>query len=287
MYHEKAKKKSQHGFTLIELMLAMGFIGSLLVVIAVIILQIMGIYNKGLTLKEVNQVSRTVVRDMQQSISSVDALRLQYVDEDTKDLVSAISYSEMVDKGTDYYKNTAGGRLCTGSYSYVWNTGAALRSYNPRLAEYNPLAPPIHDGNSLQFLPGGAPNPTPVRFIKKSDPGKTLCRETTEANPASTLPDAPDDTRGYINVFGPGHNELVLYNFSIESQFDLGVAETTELTAVSTFYYINMKLGTQAGDETISGDPECQDPAGAQYNDGEYCAINKIDFVARTGGLAR
>lgn len=282
MYRDNRKNSHRQGFTLVELMLGMAFVGSLLVVVAVIILQIMGIYNKGLTLKEVNQVSRVVVRDMQQSISSVDAFQLQYKDPDTDSLETPDSYDKMVENATDYYINTAGGRLCTGSYSYAWNTGAALRAFNPRVDEFNPSAPLLYEDAPIQFLSGSS---APIRFIKKSDPHKALCRDDDDGAGAAILPGNAEE---YRNVFGPGHNELVVYDFSIESQFDLGVGgEATDITAASSFYYIKMILGTQAGDETISADPRCEDPAGAEYNNGEYCAVNKIDFVARTGGLAR
>lgn len=291
----KNKHSQKQGFTLVELMLAMGFVGSLLVMIALIIMQIMGLYNKGLTLKEVNQVSRTVVRDMQQSISGVDAFRLQYKDVDT--LQTPKSLHEISEKGNDidYYSNSAGGRLCTGSYSYVWNTGAALKSHNRRLVDFTPggvsdtYGRPGEPAYPIQFVTAGSES-SPVRFLKKSDPGKELCR-VKDGDDVDELAKNLGSAGDYMNVFGAGHNELVIYKFSIETRSNIEVAEESELTSLSTFYYINMTLGTQAGDETeeglISGDVQCESPADAQYNQGEYCAVNKIDFVARTGGLSK
>ena len=66
------------GFTLVELMIATAFIGSLLLVIALVVMQVTTLYTSGLTIKEVNAVSRTVVRDMQQSIANSDAFALAY-----------------------------------------------------------------------------------------------------------------------------------------------------------------------------------------------------------------
>jgi len=125
------KSQRREGFTLIELVLSIGFIGSLLILISLIIIQVMGLYNKGLTLKEVNEVSRIVVRDMQQSVSSADAFRLQFVEDDQP--VYAKTLQQAVSPGgnnseVDYYSNDAGGRLCTGVYSYIWNTGGAIRA---------------------------------------------------------------------------------------------------------------------------------------------------------------
>ncbi len=47
--------RSESGFTIVELLMAMSFIAVLLVVITLTIIQISGIYNKGLTMRAVNQ----------------------------------------------------------------------------------------------------------------------------------------------------------------------------------------------------------------------------------------
>lgn len=297
------RRDGQKGFTLVELMLAMGFIGSLLILIALIIIQIMGLYNKGLTLKEVNEVSRIVVRDMQQSISSADQLRLQYLDEDEKK--SAYTLQEIVDSGSDvdYYSNLAGGRLCTGVYSYVWNTGAALASLRQ---QFGGSADRRTYGDSAQQYPiqfvtrtnsDGSENTVPVRFVKKRDPAKQLCRAPEDGSLASTQFEYEiGNERDYLSVFGAGNNELVPYSVSVEQRIDLRENLDSESTveALSAFYYVNMTLGTQNGDEESEGvipaDTTCKPPAlknsdgtDATLNNAEYCAVNKISFVARTG----
>lgn len=303
-----AHKKTQRGFTLIELMLGIGFVGSLLVLIALIIIQIMGLYNKGLTLKEVDEVSRVVVRDMQQSISGADAFRLQYVKNNVP--TYATTLQEAVSPGgnnsqVDYYSNDAGGRLCTGVYSYVWNTGGAIRAV--RDAPYNfsgsvttyrqpgsSSAPAT--GYPIQFITrtsaDGSTKQVPVRFMKKRDPAKELCRLPAGDQPATTTHDRVlGNESDYSNVFGTGNNELVLYDFSIQTPLKpTSEARTDDITAVSTFYYVKMTLGTQNGDENtqnglITSSEVCKPPAEATENEGEYCAVNKIDFVARTGRI--
>lgn len=302
MFRRPKRKEGQKGFTLVELMLAMGFVGSLLVLIALIIIQIMGLYNKGLTLKEVNEVSRIVVRDMQQSISSADQLKLEYLDEDEKK--SAQTLQEIVDSGSDvdYYSNPAGGRLCTGVYSYVWNTGAALASLRQ---QFGGSADRRTYGSGqqypIQFMSrtnsDGSEQNAPVRFVKKRDPAKQLCRAPEDGTLASTQFDFEiGSERDYLSVFGAGNNELVPYSVSIEQRIDLreNLDSETTIEALSAFYYVNMTLGTQNGDEDtqgiISADVGCKPPAlknsdgtDATLNNSEYCAVNKISFVARTG----
>lgn len=304
------KQQRRGGFTLIELMLAVGFIGSLLVLIALIIIQIMGLYNKGLTLKEVNEVSRIVVRDMQQSISSADEFKLQYLDDETpmypKTLGEAIEPSEGSEGEIDFYSNDAGGRLCTGVYSYIWNTGGAIRATRGSTFGLGEGATTYMQPGTTNAPPGGYPiqfvthteddgstSQVPVRFVKKRDPAKEMCRLPA----GDSIEDTNHDSQlgvdtDYSNVFGSGNNELVLYSFSIETPLKPTTEQRNDrVTAVSTFYFIKMTVGTQNGDEEtdaqglISSNQVCKAPADATQNKGEYCAVNKIEFVARTGRI--
>jgi prepilin-type N-terminal cleavage/methylation domain-containing protein len=56
----------QRGFTLVELMLALAFVGTLMLIAATILLQIVGIYSKGVAMKQINQVGRQLVGDVSQ-----------------------------------------------------------------------------------------------------------------------------------------------------------------------------------------------------------------------------
>ena len=68
----------ERGFTLVELMLAMAFIGVLLVAVATTTQHMMRLYNKGSTLREINTVARTVVRDLQQSVGGASPFAVGY-----------------------------------------------------------------------------------------------------------------------------------------------------------------------------------------------------------------
>lgn len=54
----------QEGFTLTELSLAVTFIGTLVVMATLTIVQCIGIYNKGVALKQMNQIGRSIVDDL-------------------------------------------------------------------------------------------------------------------------------------------------------------------------------------------------------------------------------
>ena len=114
MYQRRKK-----GFTLVELMLAMAFVSVLLVAIALTVVQIGRMYTKGVTLKEVNQAGTAISQDMRRVVGA--ATPLAVTGEDATDF--------KVIKHTD--GNVAGGRFCTGSYSYVWNLGAYVDATAP------------------------------------------------------------------------------------------------------------------------------------------------------------
>jgi len=137
------------GFTLIELMLAMSFVGVLLLGIAMTTIQISNIYTKGLTLREVNQAGRSVSDDLKRSIAS-----------------SPMFDADPTSDTAKYIVRDGGGRLCVGRYTYAWNYGSALRGGTGAPAVVNSY----DDGQA-------------VRFAKVDDPSAALCADPTVAIP--------------------------------------------------------------------------------------------------------
>jgi prepilin-type N-terminal cleavage/methylation domain-containing protein len=164
------------GFTLIELMLAMTFIAVLLVAIAITTIQISSIYNKGITLREVNQAGRSVSDDLQRSIAST-------VPFDVTPRVDASPATET----SKYVVRDGGGRLCLGRYTYAWNYGRAITAKS----EYN-----IYDNNEV------------VRFAKVTDPSGTLCADPTltinRADATEMLTSGDRDLVVHSMVVSPG-----------------------------------------------------------------------------------
>lgn len=132
----KACQPRQHGFTLIELMLAMSGVAFLLLAIAMTTIQISQMYSKGITLKSVNQVGRDLSDSLQRDIKASTPF----------DVANSSSFLE-----TPY-----GGRLCLGQYSYVWN-------YGKTLAESDTT-------NTIMF-----DDSTPVRMARVLDTGGLVC----------------------------------------------------------------------------------------------------------------
>lgn len=126
---------NKKGFTIIELMLAMTFVSFLLLAVAMTIIQIANVYNRGTTLKEVNQAGSAIETELKRAISN----------------------TQPFDISSRYVENSRGGRLCTGQYSFVWNYGSNLSSGPGSRNRYSDTAEPV------------------VKFIKVSDPGASYC----------------------------------------------------------------------------------------------------------------
>jgi type II secretory pathway pseudopilin PulG len=89
------------GFTLVELLFAMAFIGFVLIFVITTIIQVMRTYNKGLAVKEINQTARAVTEDMTRILRTVSSL--------------SVNTAPLTDPGGSK------GRVCFGGISYVWN----------------------------------------------------------------------------------------------------------------------------------------------------------------------
>lgn len=171
MNHDKRR-----GFTLIELMLAMTFISILLVAIAMTTIQISNIYNKGITLREVNQAGRAVSEELQRSIAS----SVPFDVTPKKDDSPATATSK-------YVVRPGGGRLCLGNYTYAWNYGKSLTA--------SPSVPPFNKYTDGSLL----------RFVKVSDPSGALC-----ASPATSIIRA-----NATEMLSSGDRDLVVHSFDI------------------------------------------------------------------------
>lgn len=132
-------KQSTQGFTLIELMLAMTFISVLLLAIAMTIIQIGTIYNKGMTVKEINQSGRFIATDVSRTATAAPQLDLT----------------------TDMRTNAVGGRLCFASYTYIWNYQFAVELAKDGVPQ---TGLNVYDGSAKE-----------VHLVKVPDPAKIYC----------------------------------------------------------------------------------------------------------------
>lgn len=111
-------KRRQQGFTLIELMIAVAFVAFILIFATTAVIQVMQTYNKGLSIKQINQAGRSTLEDMTRFLRTADPGVVN---------VSALSSNH---------------RACLGGVSYVWNL------YNTPSGSANKY----DDGTDLTFV---------------------------------------------------------------------------------------------------------------------------------------
>lgn len=208
------------GFTLIELMLAMTFIAILLISIALLVMQIGTLYDRGITLRQLNISGRAISDDIERTITdsvSVDTSRV------------------------------ADGRLCTGEYSYVWNTAERLKGSS---ADKNRYATAAHSSKDL-------------RLIRVPDMTKLYC--------GASLPDIPYS--GAVELLPPGDRALAVHRMEV-------VSDVSDTLTKQQLYRVVFLLGTDdVGAINVTSDScKLTEDSGLAY-----CAINQFTLTVRAG----
>ena len=224
----------QQGFTIIELMLAMAFVSALLVAVALTIVQIGTIYNKGMTLKEVNQTGRVISDDIRRTIAS----------------------SSVFDRATSFYTNSAGGRLCTGEFTYVWNYAQALQN---------------NDANRIRY----ETSTDPIRLLKIPDSSSAYCARSGTSFVYSRVRTV--DQQNSTELLLQGDRTLSIHQLNITEP-----ANGDDPLTGQRLYVVSFTIGT--GDTTAlnAGRTACLPPGAANANFA-YCAVQQFTLVTRAG----
>jgi prepilin-type N-terminal cleavage/methylation domain-containing protein len=264
------KNSTKHGFTIIELMLAMAFMSVLMITIAFLVIRIMGIYQKGLTIRSINQVGRNVISELSRAVA--ESQRREFSQE--SDYFASVQKDNTRPLSRD--NPQLYGAFCTGTRAYLWNTGTA-----------------INDGSVKKLTYGSGRRA--FRLLRIESAGSSLC-QNFEAYVATgeNIPDdatlAPvdilalssvDTTRSgnTIDTTGASEADLALYDFRV-------FIPTVNTLTGHALYSATFTLATLRGvDITAQGD-YCQNPSLTLNTDFSYCAINKFNFAMSTTGNA-
>lgn len=242
MNHVDKRRRQQAGFTIIELTLAMTFVTILMIMIAMTITQLANIYNKGTTLRAVDQAGRAISRDMQATLAEAQPLDIN------SDIHGGANFVPQIQVGGDL-SAPDGGRLCTGTYSYIWNVGKSL---------VNPVN--VYESGDV-----------PIRLIKVRDTGALYCSD-------SSLKIKNDDV---VELLASGDRNLALQSFRI-------VSAAFDPVTQQALYRIVFEVGTNdegsldqsSTIDTI--DTTCKPPSD-DASQQDFCAVNQFEFTVRTG----
>jgi len=135
----------KRGFTIIELLLAMSFLSTLMLAVAMTVVRMGEMYNRGLTVKEVNIAGRSISSDLKKSIGESQPLDLSL-------------------SAKQYVPQSWGGRLCVGKYSYIWNYGKTVNDESANSSNSN-----VYSSSSEK-----------IRLVKAPDGGGSYCTDPSK-----------------------------------------------------------------------------------------------------------
>ncbi len=305
-------KKNQHkaGYTLIELMLAVAFLASLAVIIAVVVANSAATYRRGLTLKNVNAVGSEIIDDLRNTISNnhvgdLDhACETAYTSNLTRDdcradggysFVSLRRLTTVVVKGSTVKALShvpVFGAFCTGKYSYVWNSGYF---FNNDIYQVND----VHSATFTYRSGGNVKTITNFRLLKIFDETRSVCVAATKNYAPSVTGDPTyyadiDEFDGNFDItdekaLAEDPVDLIgnWINGSNLAIYDLEVARpATTGTGSSILYSGYFILGTVDGGIDIKSDGDyCRSFIDKGIDMEEYCAVNRFNFAIQSSGV--
>lgn len=228
------------GFTLIEMLLAMSFVSGLLLAIALLIINITNVYTKGVTLTATDRAGKVIIADIRKSLGEASPAGVAFV--------SVMSGPTKI-----------GGRLCTGSVSYVWNYGDTISKASTQL---------IYRTHQNRYTTGAVNSASTynIRFQKYSDTTGSICKTVAGLYPRLVKANA-------IELLSESDRQVVVHNFTFSR---LPFSSSQEV------YKLSMTIGTNNSDESdvIGGTRSCKPPSEGYY---EFCSVNVFDYTVRSG----
>ena len=314
-----ARRSRHKGFTLIEISLSLVFVTILALAITLIISNTIGAYQRGLTLNQVNTVGMALADDFRAALQNSSAKTLTSTcaivykspteranceADEAFYFVTVTKYASMnIKKNGGTSKNYSHvpiyGAFCTGSYSYIWNTGYFDSPDAEFSVKSNGWAKLVYkkDDGSLETIGGGAKS---FKLLKVRDTTRAVCIAAINPNYDSTetesrkyeLPDGGISNVFDISKIGDGtlleapeylisdniDGKLALYELSI-TRPALSVEDN------SLFYAGSFILGTVGGGiDIMAKGKTCAAPNDYDVENFDYCAINKFNFAVQASG---
>lgn len=334
------KNTSREGFTLVELSLAMVFIAMLSLSIVLIITNTISSYRRGVTLTQVNSTGSEIIDDIRVAIQNSSADPLEEMcstyyqnvkagdgGKDAKEKCAkgnfpAQNFVNIVKTGTVKIKDEVlnnvplFGAFCTGSYSYIWNSGyfymdEAEVSYDGKKLTKSEDSSFISAAEKTYFdtanqwkgtarvwyknSQGKGVDVAGFRLLKIQDENRKICVAKSKGGHADQYDPFGEKNDMATNVFDITYddpvtedpaevlsnnefNGLALYSFTVDRP-----AEND--TSTNLFYSISFILGTTQGGPNIKASGKsCMMPEDLETADLDYCAINKFSFAVQASG---
>lgn len=306
------KQNCKKGFTLVELSLSMVFIAILSIAVVLVMTSAISSYHRGITLSKVDSVGSGLVDDIRRSIQASSAGNLanecseKFDDEDEieaceedggQNLASIVRYADVKANGKNIGNVPVFGALCTGSYSYIWNSGYFFGE------EYEVSMTDNTGGAFLSYRMSGSGESDTVlekrnfRLLKVKDNSRAVCEAAikgiSDDNDAYQVEEDKVKSNFNMAVLRSTDEEPEEYLGDSGENVDSNLAVyglTTDISGdsyKSMYYYTSLILGTVHGGINVNASGNfCATPEGAysELENLDYCAINKFNFAALAKG---
>ena len=331
-YNKSMKKNFRGGFTLIELSLSLIFIAILSLMLVFLINNVSASYRRGITLNQVNSVGMDLVDDFRVSIQNATSDpvtrmceiyykpssddRRKCEEDNGYSFVYFVKMGTVTSDGQNYGLMPVYGGICTGTYTYIWNSGYFEDVSSSDLGWFGTRQ---YMGNINRRNVSGATratlgvrrnyrweeivtsrdksgNPVPIRLLKVYDDERSVCVNVMKSQGSgytkfenyrqSYIPNRLEIASSMIDndkediaemMTGNDSSDLVLY--------DLYVARPAlSQTRLNLFYSASFILGTRRGGINIKQAGTTCKPPSSEFSELEYCAINKFNFAVMAGG---
>lgn len=293
------KKTLRDGFTLIELSISLVFIGLLSLAVVLIISNTVNAYRRGLVLTRVNNIGtqlideiRSTVREKalsaQALLSSCDkyyydkeAALNECLEENAWQLVSGTMYDG---GGRPTY-----GAFCTGTYSFLWNSGLFFSDGTGAFDKRNALRIRIDSDEDMMedYYPGNPDSGEVFKLIKINDTQRLACKKWANYDEGDNIDgdhEPPyilrmpglDPRTDIVDLLPSEDGDMVLYGLSVDKP-------AVGADGGGVFYPISFVLGTISGGINVNSST-CEPPKSTVNPNSNYCAINEFNFAAQVGG---
>lgn len=283
------KNETKKGFTLVETSLSTALIAILLLAVALIVVNIVSIYRKGLTLKNLNSVGRTLVEDFNTTIAASVPSEVVMSSSGSTDTPTTTTYRDF---STYYYRNFADaslpkGAFCPGTYSYIWQN------------------PSDESSIEIHYTLSGEGNKTieNFRLLKILDPEQLICSNLQEDTSSIDIRSGTVEDTNTALTYEPEEMladtdiQLVVYNMVVSEVNSLkNLNQDLDTLSTEILFSGVITLGTKTGIEnnqsyssrSLSLDTEACNTSentirGSGVSTFDYCAVNRFKFAARAG----
>lgn len=307
----KQLKGVRNGFTMVELSLSIAFIAILSITVVLIITNAISAYHRGITLNQINTTGMDLVDDMRAAVQNSPARSVRsecasIYSGGTKEkcttdggrgfvMVRQKANSVRSKDGRDVMSSVPiYGAFCTGSYSYIWNSGYLFTN------EHMVNGSNDYTKASLKYKNAEGVDSTKQDFklLKVADDERAVCKTVTRGDGSGSDAKGKGSSYNLSPAFSnPGVFNIVDYGPIDEEPYDVlgesksmvlydlvAAAPADSATLNNMFYSVSFVLGTVQGGINIKNSGGfCRTPSGYDENF-DYCAINKFNFAAQANG---